>query len=69
MKSNCVLYDGDKVCVDELLYRSRPFFMDVEVDSELYEHLNTEAYMPKVHDAEFLFNHRADTNMACATSA
>ncbi|TLX93737.1 MAG: transposase [Thaumarchaeota archaeon] len=67
-KSNRVLFHGvdeqgkgERLRVDELAERMRPFFRDVEVDGELYQCLDTEAYMPKVGETRLLLNCRADT--------
>jgi hypothetical protein len=64
-KSNRVVFcNEEKLNVTELLDRSRPFFFhDVEVDGELYQCLDTEAFIPKMggKNTRIVFNCKADT--------
>jgi len=61
-KNNRVVFCGEeKLHVDELADRMRPFFRDLEVDGELYQCLDVQAYMPRIRDVRLLFNCRADS--------
>ncbi len=67
-KTNRIIFYGvdeqgknERLRVDEFAGRMRPFFRDVEVDGEIYQCLDTEAYMPKVGRTRLLFNCKADT--------
>lgn len=61
-KGNRVLFYGEeRLKVSELTNRMRPFFREVEVDGELYQCLDVEAYMPKLRNVRLLFNCRANS--------
>ncbi|MDG6996478.1 MAG: hypothetical protein JRN52_11195 [Nitrososphaerota archaeon] len=63
-KSNRVVFcNEEKLNVTEFLDRSRPFFSDVEVDDELYQCLDTEAFIPKMSgkNTRIVFNCKTDT--------
>jgi len=56
-----IFHDDDRLHVSELLDRMRPFFRDVEIDGELYQCMDIEAYMPRIGRVRILFNCKADT--------
>jgi hypothetical protein len=63
-KRNRILFlNEERLNVSELLDRSRPFFRDVEVNGELYQCLDTEAFIPKMggKNTRIVFNCRAGT--------
>ena len=59
--SRVPLRDGKRVHVDEVVDKMRSFIRHVEVDSEPYQCLDAEAYVPKVGDVRLLINYKADT--------
>lgn len=63
-KSNRIVFcDEERLSVSKLLDRSRHLFRDVELDGELYQCLDSEAYIPKMggKNTRLLFNCKADT--------
>ena len=56
-----VFYQDERIHVSELMDRMRSFFKDVEVDGELHQCLDLEAYMPRIGQVRLLFNCKADT--------
>ena len=67
-KSNRVVFYGDdgqghgeRLHINELAERMRPFYRDVEVDGELYQCLDMDGYLPKIGKTRLLFNCKADT--------
>lgn len=56
-----IFYDDEKLHVSDLLDKMKPFFRDVEVDGEVYQCMDLEAYMPRIGGVRLLFNCKADT--------